>query len=900
VTLRLPVEDILPELRRRLAAEPALILTAPPGSGKTTVVPPALLAEPWLAGRRILVLEPRRLAARLAAAFIARQRGEEVGRTIGYRVRFESRVSAATRIEVITEGVFTRRLQNDPELNEVGLVIFDEFHQRSLQADLALALCLDVMAGLRPDLKILLMSATLDSAALSALLDQAPVLRAEGLSHPVAISHRPPATGPGNGQGGLPSREPGIPASREIAAQVAAAVAEALAARPGDILAFLPGAGEIRHCRQLLAARLNTQTTVIHPLFGDLSLAAQTAAVAPDPGGKRRVILATPIAETSITIEGVHWVVDSGWQRRPLFDPNSGLDRLVTRRISRASATQRAGRAGRLGPGHCLRLWSEHEDRGLRPFDPPEILSADLSGLLLELACWGISDPAVLRWPDPPPAAHLAQARELLQALGALDSLGLVTALGRRINELPVHPRLGLMLLQAPAGGLELACDLAALLGERDISKSRERSVDIEERLQILQLFRRNGSAAVQAREADPEACRRVLRASRQLRRNLTAPGQQAPRIPSSQKKSKHRNAPQPAAGSQVAASGPAKHSELCEPDRSPQDAALLPVAAGELLAPAFPDRIAQLRPGSRGQYKLSSGRGAALPAHDRLAGQNYLVVPELDAGRIEGRIFLAAALAEEDLRKIFAARLQQREEVFWDRQAATIKARRLTMLADLVIAATPLAKPDPGEVQKVLLAAIRAHGPELLPWDAKARELQARIAAVRHWQPEAGWPEIDDEFLHGHPEKWLAPWLEGVKNGDQLRRLHLAEILAARLSWAQRDYLEREVPSHLTAPSGSRRKLSYQPGEPPVLAVRLQEMFGLAETPKIVENRVPVLLHLLSPAGRPVQITTDLRGFWENAYQEVKKELKGRYPKHHWPDDPWNALPTARAKPRR
>lgn len=852
MSLKLPIHQIIPELRDRLAAGPAVILTAPPGSGKTTVTPIALLNEPWLMGRRILMLEPRRLAARLAATFMARQLGEEVGQTVGYRVRFDSRVSAATRVEVVTEGILTRRLQNEPELGGIGLVIFDEFHERSLQADLALALCLDVMNGLRDDLKIMVMSATLNSAALSTLLEQAPVVHAAGFSHPVAIEYRAPSPGPEAGP------EAGIPRVREIAGQVASAVVRILAEQPGDILAFLPGAAEIRHCRNLLADRLAGGTVVIHPLYGDLSLDAQTAAVLPDPAGRRRVILATPIAETSITIEGVHSVVDSGWQRRPRFDPNSGLNRLVTQRISQAAATQRAGRAGRLGPGHCLRLWSAHEHRGLRPFDPPEILSADLSGLLLELTCWGITDPTTLRWPDPPPAANLIQAAELLQALGALDEKGMVTALGRRINDLPVHPRLGLMLLKAHPGLLTVACDLAALLGERDISKGRERSVDIEERLHVLAVFRRDGAAAVRALAADPEACRRVLQVSGQLREQLAT-------------------------------------TEV-KPKEQPGSTGL----AGELLAPAFPDRIGLGRPGRRGRYKLSSGRGAALPSHDPLADQQYLVVPELDAGRSEGRIFLAAALTGDGLRSIFADRLQYREEVFWDRRTAAVKSHRLTMLGDLVLEEDLLTDPDPDKIAQALLAAIRDQGLELLPWNEQARELQARIAAARHWQPEADWPEVSDQYLHRHPEKWLAPWLGGIKSAEQLRRLNLMEILAAMLSWPQRNYLEREVPSHLTVPSGSKRKLGYRPGEPPVLAVRVQEMFGLADTPKIVEGRVPVLLHLLSPAGRPVQITTDLRGFWGNAYQEVKRELQGRYPKHHWPDDPWQAKPTARVKPRR
>ena len=901
MTLRLPVEDILPELRRRLAAEPAVILTAPPGSGKTTMVPPALLAEPWLAGRRILVLEPRRLAARLAAAFIARQRGEEVGQTIGYRVRFESRVSAATRIEVLTEGLFVRRLQADPELKGIGLVIFDEFHERSLDADLALALCLDAQRGLREDLKILLMSATLDTSPLSTLLGGAPVVEATGRSYPVSIEHRAATFA-------------AQPNPQEIAARTAAAIRQVFREHPGDILAFLPGTGEIHHCHELLMAspppaELNLQLglddshrsamwridsssgvaehLIVYPLYGDLSLADQAAAVQPDPTGRRRIILATSIAETSITIEGIHTVVDSGWQRRPRFDPNSGLSRLITQRISRAAATQRAGRAGRLGPGHCLRLWSPGEEQGLRPFEPPEILNADLSQLLLELACWGVQDPASLTWLDPPPPGPCAQARDLLGSLGALDQQGQVTALGRRINELPVHPRLGLMLLMAAEqGNGSLACDLAALLSERDIIKDRGKSADIDNRLEILRAKRRTGSSAPAPAGSDPAACRRVQRSSQQLQEVLVGLSAR------SAGEARRRPAGPPTAA--ICSSVKARR----QAPKAKGPAGRL--TTGELIALAYPDRIARRRPEGRGKYKLTSGRGAVLQAHDHLADQEYLAVAELDAGRSEGKIFLAAALAPEAILRLYGDRLRYREEIVWDRQTGMVKARSQVMLAELVLETGLVDKPDPVAVQAALLTAIRTHGLQMLPWTKPARDLQARLASIRHWQPDGGWPKVDDEALGRDLEQWLGPWLEGIRSAEQLGKLDLVAILAGLLDYQRRAYLEREVPTHLTVPSGSRRKLLYRPGEAPVLAVRLQEMFGLADTPKIVAKRVPVLLHLLSPAGRPVQITTDLRGFWENAYREVKKELKGRYPKHHWPDDPWQAQPTARIKPHR
>jgi len=844
---KLPIHEILPELLVQLASREAVILSAPPGSGKTTVVPLALLAEPWLAGKTILMLEPRRLAARLAAAFMARQLSEEVGQTVGYCVRFESKVSATTRVQVITEGVFTRRLQDDPELAGVGLVIFDEFHERSLQADLALALCLDVMGGLREDLKILIMSATLDTGAVSRLLDNAPVVMGTGQSYPVGVEYCR--------AGQLLQKYP-----REIAKQMATAINLALAEQPGDILAFLPGAAEIRHTQALLTAALSQTEIVIHPLYGDLSLAAQTAAVQPDREGRRRIILATPIAETSITIEGIHTVVDSGWKRSPQFDPNSGLSRLTTQRISKASATQRAGRAGRLGPGHCYRLWSMGEEYGLNPFDSPEVLTADLSQLVLDLARWGVHDPDGLRWLDLPPAGHFAQAQSLLLALGALDRQGRITLPGRKMAEIPVHPRLGLMLLAATTyNTIGLACDLAALLSERDIIKGRDRSADIEDRLHALAVFRRDGSAAARSLDVDTDACRRVSQTSRQLREHLP-------------KTARNKT----------------------------EDRAELTTTAGELLALAFPDRIAQRRVEGRGQYKMSSGRGALLPAHDRLAAHEYLAVAQLDAGRVEGRIFLAASLTEESLLALYTTRLQLEEKVIWEEQSGMVKAQRLLRLDELILKTSPLTKPSSEAVLASLLSGIRSRGLATLPWNDKAGDLQARLECLRIWQPKADWPDVSDACLLENLDQWLAPYLTGVRSAEQLRKLDLFAILRGMLDWQQQSQLDREAPTHLEVPSGSRVRLRYIPGEPPVLAVRLQEMFGLADTPKICNNTVPVLLHLLSPAQRPMQITQDLRGFWGGAYHEVKKELRGRYPKHYWPDDPWLAQPTRRIKPRK
>lgn len=839
----LPIHDILPELRATFGHHPAVVLAAPPGSGKTTVVPPALLDEPWLGGQKIVMLEPRRLAARLTASYMASQRGEPVGRTIGYRVRFEQQVSAATRLEVVTAGLFIRRLQEDPELADVGLVVFDEFHERSLDADLALALCLDA-AQLRENLKLLVMSATLDTAAVSRLLGKAPVVAAHGRSYPVEVVSLPP-----------PAAFPLDPMPRQIADQMGTAVTKALREQPGDILAFLPGTAEILRTAELLAALPEAAHLAILPLHGDLALAAQSQAVAPDPAGRRRVILATPIAETSITIEGIGTVIDSGWRRAPRFQAESGLTRLTLQRISRASATQRAGRAGRLGPGHCYRLWDAAVDHGLREFDPPEILDADLAQLVLELARWGVTDPTSLAWIDPPPAGHLTQARQLLQELEALDSQGRITDPGRRMAVLPIHPRLAhLLLTGAAAGNPGLACDLAALLSERDILKERDRSADLDDRLHVLAVFREQGAGAVRALGGDPGGCRRVEQVSRQLRQLL-----------------------------------PRASAKPSNPD------------PGALVAAAYPDRIAQRRPGQPHHYKLASGRAARLADHDRLGNHEYLAVASLDAGRTDGRIFLAAPLDLSGLEEAVGPRIETREEVTWDEAISAVTALRQRRLGTLVLDSTLLAKPAPERMLTAMLEGVRRMGLDALPWSEAARDLQARIESLRRWQPAAGWPDLSAQHLAATLDDWLAPYLTNIRTRDQLARIDLAAILLSRLPWERQRELEHQAPTHLVVPSGSRIRLQYHAdGSAPVLAVRLQELFGLAETPTVASGRIAVVLHLLSPARRPIQITQDLRGFWNTSYHEVKKELKGRYPKHHWPDDPWQAPPTSRVKPRK
>lgn len=840
MTTPLPVDEILPHLRQVLAAHGAAVLHAPPGAGKTTRVPLALIDAPWLAGRSILILEPRRLAARAAAHRMSRLLGEEVGETVGYRIRFDARVSTRTRIEVLTEGILTRRLQSDPALEGVGLVIFDEFHERHLHTDLALALTLDSRRNLRPDLKILVMSATLQVQPLAALLGGAPVVTCSGRQFPVEIRHA--ARDP---EGALPEA-------------VADAVERALAEHEGDILAFLPGAWEIRRAQQRLEARLGGAPVDVCPLYGDLPWALQERAIRPAPDGWRKVVLATPIAETSLTIEGVRVVVDSGYARVPQFDPRNGLTRLVMQRIARANAEQRAGRAGRTAPGVCYRLWSEATHRGLVPQPLPEIRSADLAPLALELAAWGVRDAATLSWLDPPPAAALAQARMLLRSLDALDAQDRITATGRAMAALPLHPRLSHMLYAAKAAGRgALGCDIAALVSERDVLAGEARtSCDLLRRLEALQAFRARGREGVRAYGADPAACQRVNQAAHQYRRLLKIPTD--------------------------------------EPAASEGD-------AGALLALAYPDRVAQQRAPGGTRYLLSSGRGARLPEQEEKLRPPYVVAAHLDAGAAEGMVYLAAMVTLEALRTTLAAHLRTQEIVRWDDTEQAVVTRREERLGALVLESTPLASPDPERLRAAMLEGIRRLGLGALPWTDEARQWQARVLSLRQWFPDDGWPDVSDAALAATLEDWLGPYLDGVTRREHLARLDLLSILASRLDWGRCKRLEEGAPERLVVPSGSRIRLEYTPrGEPPVLAVKLQELFGLADTPRVAWGKIPVTLHLLSPAQRPIQVTQDLRSFWERTYPEVRKALKGRYPKHLWPEDPRSAVPTAQARQRR
>ncbi len=829
---QLPIHTVIPELKNALRSGSA-VLAAPPGSGKTTIVPLTLLEEPWLQDKKIVILEPRRLATRAAAARMATLLGEPVSRTIGYQIRFDRRVSPATRIEVVTEGILTRRIQEDNELQDTGLIIFDEFHERSIHADLALALCLD-LCQLREDLRILVMSATLDTGPIAVLLGKVPVVKGEGEAHPVSIDY-------------LPQQVTG-----RIANTTAAGIRRVFKEYPGDILAFLPGAGEIKDVARQLEDDPALDKTIIAPLYGNLSQKEQDQAITPDPAGRRRIILSTSIAETSLTIEGISCVVDSGWSRRPRFYPGSGLSRLTTVRVSKAAADQRAGRAGRLSPGHCLRLWTREEQYCLAPFHPPEIVDTDLAQLALELALWGVQNPAQLLWLTPPRQGAYQQARELLLSLDALTSSGRITATGRQLAGLAVHPRLGHMLLQGKKiGQASLACDLAALLSERDILRinADAATADLHNRLNLLSQYRQGKVAAVKDNGGDPGACSRVDKNARTWLQRMH---------------------------------------ELRKPCN--------PETAGLLLAFAYPDRVARRRHGQQESYLLSSGTGAKLPKFDPLSINEYIVVPKLDAGSKEGRIFLAASLSLADLRHQHGSLFSKTTEVYWDNDTRRVIAADRLCLGAIVVEEQPAKKTSPDQVTQALLTGIRNMGISSLPWDRASRQLQARINCLRSWQPNERWPDLSDSNLIGDLS-WLTPYLAGISKAGQLKQLNLLEIFMTMLGWEKQQRLERLAPATLTVASGSRIRLRYQHDEPPFLAVRIQEMFGIEETPVICDGRIPVLLHLLSPAQRPLQVTTDLAGFWQRTYPEIKKDLKGRYPKHFWPDDPLAAVATRRTK---
>ena len=836
----LPVDAILDDLRRALAKNANVVLEALPGAGKTTCIPLALVNEPWLSGKKILVLAPRRLAARAAAMRMSHLSNETVGQRVGYRVRMDSRVSAETRIEVITEGVLTRMLQSDPSLEKVGLVIFDEFHERSLDADLGLALCLDMQGVLNRNLRLLVMSATIETGPVAAMMNHAPVISCPGRLFPVKTRYVGPHT----------------PVWSEDA--VFRAVLSAVREERGSILVFLPGAGEIRKIeRRLKGARLGSRW-IIAPLFGNLSRKEQDQAILPPPEGLQKIVLATSIAETSLTIEGIRVVVDSGLLRTPRFDPRSGLTRLVTVPVSRASADQRRGRAGRTAPGLCLRLWSQQMHPTLTAAHRPEILEADLAGLALELAIWGVDDPGTLHWLDLPPEGSFKGARALLKDLNVLDDHGNMTRHGRGVADLPVHPRLAHMLISARSiGEGGVACHVAALLGERDVVRFEpgRQDADIGLRVDLIRAARQNRPlaipGAIPGAAVDKGAVVRAMRVSEHLRRRL---------------------------GIKMKNSGT---DDL-----------------GRLLAWAYPDRIAQLRSGLKGKFLLSSGRGAFLDETSPFGGEPFLVAAELDGKGSEARIYKAASYGLNTLLTQFQGQLKWSESIRWDTERGRVKSERHLKLGAITLRSELLSAPDYEKVLKVFSEGIKEKGIGCLPWSRRLRRWQERVCFLRRLlKDDETWPDVSDEGLESNLVQWLAPYLANMDRLSNLNRLDLKGALLSMLTYERQKSLDALAPTHLVVPSGSRIPIDYG-SLVPVLAVRLQEMFGLSKTPTVAGGRQPLLIHLLSPAGRPVQITRDLAGFWERGYIEVKKELKGRYPKHYWPDDPRKAKATSRVRP--
>ncbi len=823
----LPVHDALPELLTALRCGARAVLQAPPGAGKTTGVPLALMGEDWAGDGRILMLEPRRVAARTAAEYMARTLSEEVGQSIGYRIRGEAKVSAATRVEIVTEGVLTRRIQADPALEGVSAVIFDEFHERSLNADLGLALCLEAQEALRPDLRLLVMSATLDGTAVSALMEGASVIVSEGRAYPVETRWLD-----------APWIRPNQRSPRfEEAA--AALTLRAMENRDGDALVFLPGVGEISRAESALKREL-PETIDIRPLHGEMPVAAQRAALRPSPPGRRRVVLATAVAETSLTVEGVTIVVDTGRARRARFDPSSGMGRLVTERVTKAEAEQRRGRAGRTAPGVCWRMWTKGEDGGLAPFAPPEIATADLAPLALELALWGGDD---LKFLDTPPEAALAEARALLTDLGALDDSGAITNHGRRMAAAPLHPRLAHMILTGAAMGLGgLACDLAALLEERDILRipgAPRPGVDLSLRLAAL---RGRPPKGAEGRR------NRVRRAAKELRRRMNVAG------------------------------GAGGAGDL-----------------GQLTALAYPDRIALRRPGGEPRYLLSGGKGAKLPSEDEMAAQTMLVAADLDGDAREAAIRLAAHVSRASIKNLYADRITEERICLWSKRDREVQARIRRRLGALALEDRAWKDADPSQLAVAMAEGVRQLGLAALPWGREAESLLGRV----RWAAAQGgdWPDWSEQALLASRDRWLTPFLHGFKSAADLSRLDLKAVLEADLGWERAKALDATAPARFLTPAGSRLLIDYG-RETPTISARAQEMFGLTTHP--MAGATPLMVELLSPASRPIATTADLPGFWRGAWADARKDMRGRYPKHHWPEDPATATPTTRAKPRR
>ena len=808
------MDGVIPLLSEALTLGSAAILVAEPGAGKTTRVPLKLLGSSWLGSKKIVMLEPRRLAARAAAKRMAETLGEEIGETVGYTVRLDRKVSAKTRIEVVTEGILTRRLQNDPELKDTGLVIFDEFHERSLDGDLGLALTLDMRQSLREDLRLLIMSATLDAAKLSEHLQGASIIQATGRMFPVETRYLDKTT------------------RQTISADACKAVQRALQETKQSILVFLPGEAEILRTEDMLNGANLPINVVVRPLYGAMGFAEQDAALHPAPAGMRKIVLATTIAETSLTIEGIGTVIDTGFKRSPRFDPASGMTALETVRVSLASVDQRRGRAGRLGPGVCFRLWPEAETRALAAHDQPEILVSDLTPLVLELAAWGVNDPSSLSWLDSPPAAAFAQAQDLLKRLEALDRDGRITAMGRAMVKVPLHPRLAHMVVKGNAlGSGEAAAELAAFVSERD-GLGRNAGSDIASRLAATRGATRS----------------RIQASAKQIKQILGI-----------------------------------------KTDTSS-------ISDGVLVALAWPDRIAQKRGGER-RYRLSGGGGAILPEHDGLAKQDFLAIATTDGASGDQKIFLATPLSQSDIETHFVNQIELVENVGWDTRSQSVVAARVRKLGALILEERPLAAADPEAMAEAMLKGVAEMGLKALPWTDGANNFRAQAQFLKRLFPEDDWPDLSDKALAQNLIEWLKPYLAGISRKSHLERLDLLTILRALVPHELQRQMDVLAPRRIEVPSGAHVVIDYETEGDPVIRVRLQEMFGLAKTPTIAKDRAQLRIELLSPAGRPLAVTKSLETFWTNGYPDVRAELRGRYTKHSWPEDPLSAPPV---KPRK
>lgn len=841
--MQYPVENVIEEIKKALFKDMKVVLQAPPGAGKTTIVPISLLDESWLSGKKIIILEPRRIAARASAYRMAELLNEKVGQTVGYHISMDRCVGRETRIEVITEGILTRRIQNDPTLEGTGLIIFDEFHERNLHSDLGLALALECSEVFSEDLRFLVMSATIDTSNISDLMSNAPVIVSEGKKWPVETRY-------------VPVKQRGT-AFHDIEKQYVNTIKVVVESEEGDILVFLPGVREIKKVESLLLKTIKTETVSIIPLFGRLSKKEQDRAIFPSSKGFRKIVLATSIAETSITIDGVSIVIDSGLMRVPRYFSGTGMSRLETVRVSNASAEQRRGRAGRTKPGVCYRLWDKSIEAVLKDYNAPEIMNTDLTGFVLELALWGVSDIHTLKLLDYPPESSILKAQQILTDIEAIDLSGKITPHGKKMASIGIHPRLAHMILKgSESGDAEVACFLAAVLSQQDfVSFVDYRESDIAIRLEILKSLHENKKYFDKNIKINKSLAMQVLKNALKYKKNISAGG------------------------------------DTFNLNK-----------VGELVAFAYPERILKLRSSQAGNYLMANGMGAFVTKDDYLFSEKYLVAAELDGNAHNSKVYLAAAYSKEQLIKSFDHKLQKVADVKWDKKSKSVIVKRELKYRELVISTETIDDAAPDIVVDEMLYGIKECGINCLPWNKELRNFQARAVLIHRTGQYDDFPDLSDDVLTGTMDVWLKPFLPGITKISQLNKLNFKNTLFSLFDWKTKQIVESEAPTHITVPSGSRIPLKYFTKEngvepSPVLAVRIQELFGMRETPYIGNGKIPVTIHLLSPASKPVQVTKDLRSFWENTYFEVKKELKGRYPKHYWPDDPLNAVATNKTK---